>query len=738
MKSLFVCVLAAVLSGTAASGALRLVWEDTFDGPALDCSKWAFEVGVLRNTEKQYYTDGRPENCRIEDGKLVIEARKEPFGKAAYTSASIHTHGLVSARYGRIECRAKVPEGRGLWPAFWTLGDNWAEVGWPRCGEIDIMEYVGYDTTRTWATAHWWEADRPGEESHVSVGTSLYRSKVRPGDGFHTYALEWDEKKLVFFFDDIAYLTLPTDKIPSAGGIHPFRQGHGLKLNLAVGGEWGGREGIDDAVFPARYEIDWVRVWAPEEKTAAAVTPDAAIRASVEATARRLTADMVALRAGKGDQHPDFRGAYPVTAYKRDVVLKDGVEIWTEALRRALAENAYVFFPARDAPYVIDDTVLVPSHRRIDAWGATIRLADGTTSCLLRNARSCDGTHKPITGEADETIGIYGGRWEDWAPKRLGYGATGKFDAARSAYGVSTLFLFNNLKGFVLKDATFVRTGGFAVQIGDVDGATMENIRFVQCWADGLHVNGNTRNVLIRDVKGEVGDDLVALNAYDWLNSSVDFGSIDTLLCEDLELAASSPYKAIRIQPGIYTYDDGTQVDCAVRNVVMSKVRGVNNFKMYLQTPAYDLAEGPERGAPGSGGNLWFEDIVIDLNGPIDRFDEYVKGDAVRGHFGAFEFGSNLTDVHFRDIDIRFYADRYPLSHLATVGPKSIRAWGGKEVFDPYVSCDVGVVALENIRLNGVAPTELVHATVFENVNGDGRSSGRGRIGKIETIGEAR
>lgn len=243
-----------------------------------------------------------------------------------------------------------------------------------------------------------------------------------------------------------------------------------------------------------------------------------------------------------------------------------------------------------------------------------------------------------------------------------------------------------------------------------------------------------------RRVRGRVGDDLVALNAYDWLDSSINFGPQRDMLIEDLALAPPAHgrnYPAIRILPACYRYADGRVVDCAISNVIFRRVTGVETFKMYLQTPRYTIGGPREWAQVGSGGNLFFEDITIDLTGPIDKLGQYNTSDPVRGHFGAFEFGANLSRIILRNIDITFHADTWPRCHLATVGPKSIVLRDPRtgrldcEIFDPYVSCTVDEVHLDGIRLHGTPPADLVHAVTFDDVNRDGASSGRGVIRKI-------
>lgn len=413
--------------------------------------------------------------------------------------------------------------------------------------------------------------------------------------------------------------------------------------------------------------------------------------------------------------------------------------VWAEAFERALKENEIVFIPRSDEAYYIDRPVVIPSNRRIEAEdGAVIRLQRGIRTLMFQNEHVLDGTHAPLKDTPrDENICITGGRWEESLDRRAGYGRSGMNDESRSFYGVSTAMFFNNLNGLTLENMTFAHTGGFAVQAGDVRDAVMHGIRFDECYADGLHLNGNTENAWIRDISGQCGDDLVALNAYDWQNSSVDFGPMKNVLCENLTLSESSPYKAMRIQPGIYYYDDGTTIDCALDGVIVKNVRGIRTFKMYYQTPAYNIGiQKPERGAPGSGDWLFFEDIAVDLAAPLDRFREYEESDPVRGAFAAFEIGANIGHIFFEDIDLTLYREQYPESYLLCAGPKSCLVDGGKrEVFDPYVQCRVGSVQMKHIRINGLEPDSVkpyIRTVAFDDVNHDGLSTGRGTIERTE------
>lgn len=259
-------------AGVAQESKWELVWSDEFNTNGMpDKSKWDYEVGFVRNQEKQYYTRDRGENVRVEGGVLVIEGRKETFKNprakpnsknwmeqeaAQYTSGSIHTYGKMEFQYGRIEVRAKVPQGKGMWPAIWTKGTN-RSLGWPRCGEIDIMEYVGKDQNTIYANNHFADPKNKEKAIHKMGGGGKINIK-EPYKDFHIYAMEWTEKEIKFFIDDKQYAVFNID-MAGGGPDNPFRKPHFLLLNLAIGGSWGGP--VDDAIFPRKYEIDYVRYY---------------------------------------------------------------------------------------------------------------------------------------------------------------------------------------------------------------------------------------------------------------------------------------------------------------------------------------------------------------------------------------------------------------------------------------------------------------------------------------------
>ena len=247
-------VVPAASPSPAPTGDWTLVFADEFETPGpLDPARWGYEIGYVRNDEKQYYTS-RSENVRAENGMLVVEGRREAYQGYAYTSASVNTRRGFELTYGRVEARAKLPTGRGTWPAIWMLGTNIDQVGWPACGEIDIMENVGFDPTRIHGTIH------TAAYNHVA-GTAKGASVTVPApwEDFHVYAMEWSPDRVDIFVDGARYFTFANEGTGSR--TWPFDKPMYLLLNLAIGGSWGGQQGIDDARFPHRYLIDYVRVY---------------------------------------------------------------------------------------------------------------------------------------------------------------------------------------------------------------------------------------------------------------------------------------------------------------------------------------------------------------------------------------------------------------------------------------------------------------------------------------------
>ncbi|MEO8354989.1 MAG: glycoside hydrolase family 16 protein [Chloroflexota bacterium] len=232
-----------------------MVWQDEFDGAELDLKNWTFDLGGggWGNQEWEAYTD-RPENVRVEDGNLVIEARKEDvtFSGRPYSSARIKTQGLHAWQYGRIEARLKLPYGQGIWPAFWMLGENINTKGWPAGGEIDILEFIGREPDHIYATVH-----APGYSGSNGVGSTLVVSAESLRNDFHVYAIEWEENEMRWYFDDQQYFRLTPQDVPEEWIFdHPFF----VILNVAVGGGWPGYPNTT-TVFPQFLYVDYVRVY---------------------------------------------------------------------------------------------------------------------------------------------------------------------------------------------------------------------------------------------------------------------------------------------------------------------------------------------------------------------------------------------------------------------------------------------------------------------------------------------
>ncbi len=251
--------------------AYQLVWSDEFDGSSLNTANWTAEIGTGNNGwgngEAQYYTD-RPENLRVENGHLVIEAIKENYQGSTWTSARIKTQDKRSFKYGKFEFRAKLPSGVGPWPAAWMLGSNISTVGWPQCGEIDVMEWRGtFGQANTVGHAlhsparHGGNPVEPAERTPVS----------NPSTEFHTYAVVWNSNSFIFSVDGVDVATLT----PPAADAEVFRKEFFLLLNLAMGGAYNGYE-IDPSLTRATYEVDYVRVYqatsAPSDTTPPVIT----------------------------------------------------------------------------------------------------------------------------------------------------------------------------------------------------------------------------------------------------------------------------------------------------------------------------------------------------------------------------------------------------------------------------------------------------------------------------------
>jgi beta-glucanase (GH16 family) len=226
----------------------KLVWADEFNYSGLpDTSKWGNEIGFIRNNELQYYTSKKAENSVVNNGNLLIIGRKEPFENANYTSASLTTDGKQKWTYGKVDARIKLPKGQGIWPAFWMLGQSIHQEGWPKCGEIDIMEHINNEDI-LYGTLHW------NNEKHVSSGAKIQCDVSK----YHNYTIEWDDEAVRWFLDGIKYHEVSIkDSINSTAEFHkPFY----IILNMAIGGNWP-KNPDETTVFPDTMFVDYVRVY---------------------------------------------------------------------------------------------------------------------------------------------------------------------------------------------------------------------------------------------------------------------------------------------------------------------------------------------------------------------------------------------------------------------------------------------------------------------------------------------
>lgn len=262
MRTQLLAVLLCASVSAASAQNWKLVWADEFEGDTLNTDKWSFMIGDgteygipgWGNNELQYY---QAENVKVADGLLTITARRENVASSQFTSARIRTIDKGDWTYGRFEFRARMPEGQGIWPAIWMLPTDNAYGGWPSSGEIDIMEYLGHDTTRVYGTIHY-----GGPTDYKNRGTDYVTDDTAFNSAFHTFALEWEEGKLRWYVDGEEFQNLGTGMWYSSSAAFPapFNRDFHLLINLAVGGNWPGNpDGTTQ--FPQELVVDYVRVY---------------------------------------------------------------------------------------------------------------------------------------------------------------------------------------------------------------------------------------------------------------------------------------------------------------------------------------------------------------------------------------------------------------------------------------------------------------------------------------------
>jgi beta-glucanase (GH16 family) len=261
----FICLLLIVVCfgycstayKTEDSNDWKLSWSEEFNYEGLpDSSKWSYDVGGhgWGNNELQYYTNASNNNVEVSKGTLKLKAIREKMDTREYTSARLVTRGKADFTYGKIEIRAKLPPGRGLWPAIWMLGSNIETTNWPDCGEIDIMEHVGFEKDSVFGTVH------TKSYNHI-IGTQKGKKIfiTNPYDAYHIFSIEWTPERMDFFLDNTLYNHIQNEHKTTAEW--PFDSSFYLLVNLAVGGNLGGKKGVDTTVFPATLEVDYIRVY---------------------------------------------------------------------------------------------------------------------------------------------------------------------------------------------------------------------------------------------------------------------------------------------------------------------------------------------------------------------------------------------------------------------------------------------------------------------------------------------
>ncbi|MCR5569455.1 MAG: glycoside hydrolase family 16 protein [Paludibacteraceae bacterium] len=356
-KKVLAALAVSLLSvNTFAKQDWQLVWNDEFDYQgAPDDSKWSFDTQGNNwdwgNDEAQNYTPKENKNAWVEDGNLIIEARKEPYrwygdGQTKeYTSARLRTLGKGDWLYGKVEVRALLPKGNGMWPAIWMLASEEKYGGWPKSGELDIMENVVYDPNKIHCNIH------TGAYNH-SIGTNKGNtvSTSLPSENWHVYSMEWDAEKVIFFLDGEQVFRFDNEHKTSQEW--PYDQKFHLLLNVAVGGEWGGTMGIDNSVFPQRMLVDYVRVYQMGE----VLEKDADLQLNTSLTDAICYGEMTNLEidtAGTGK---------PLEPSKLVITVNEKVNGETRTIENLYSENGKLY--ATVAPIADAEYTTVVSYRK--------------------------------------------------------------------------------------------------------------------------------------------------------------------------------------------------------------------------------------------------------------------------------------------------------------------------------------------------------------------------------------
>ncbi|OVE68210.1 glycoside hydrolase [Clostridium diolis] len=297
ISSLMVSSFIPTVTAKADTG-WNLAWSDEFNGTNINTSNWKYETGGdgWGNNELEYYTN-RSENARIENGNLVIEARKENYNGMNYTSARLKSQGLKNWTYGKVEARMKLPAGQGVWPAFWMLGENISQVSWPKCGEIDIMEHINNESA-IHGTIHW---DSTGNNTHAQYGAASPNIDVTQ---YHVYSIEWDASSIKWFVDGTQYLE--ANIANNINGTEEFHKPFFILFNLAVGGNWPGNPD-GSTPFPAKMYVDYVRVYQRGDNNPTPAPTAPAVPSGLSAAASNQSSINVSWNASSGATGYDLK-----------------------------------------------------------------------------------------------------------------------------------------------------------------------------------------------------------------------------------------------------------------------------------------------------------------------------------------------------------------------------------------------------------------------------------------------
>lgn len=418
--------------------------------------------------------------------------------------------------------------------------------------------------------------------------------------------------------------------------------------------------------------------------------------------------------------------------------VQDGrdIGIWSDAIDAALREGGGVYLPAREEPYYLDRPIILSDSQCITADpAAKICAVTGLDTCLVQNRQVCqypDDLHC----EPDRQLSIAGGTWS--AGKQSRAEVSSKLAGHPGMSGAQGTFIFTNIRDLVLTDLKFEKCSDFAIQISHAENVFVSDLAF-DVYADGVHLNGPLNKAVIQNLTGQTGDDFVALNAWDWVGSAITFGPIENVLLSNLN--PTGGHKALRFLAGVKTYPDATTRDCPIQNVLVQKVSGVNEFKLYAQPEPY--LDRPDGCVVGKINDLYFEDIDVTC-GP-EHYPDWNLAYAPQFKRGVFEILANIESISFAGIrtDIAF-APGSPA--LIDIGPKSATLRAGspdprnwREVFLPDGSCVVETIVLSEIQGKSgpcTDPDWLVHPirmTVNKNYPAEVPKGGTG-CGQVRQI----